>query len=87
MLVFCRYLLVGLKWIHSVLKRWRGELKTSGSSSSSSSSTDLVDMCVSSKEFQLHSLLPSEICLNNIDCCKQHGVVKSQTFLQKFPGL
>lgn len=41
-----RYLLVGLNWMNSVLKRWSGELKAAGCSGST---TDLADMCVSSK--------------------------------------
>lgn len=41
---FHRYLLAGLKWIHSVLKRWAGDLKAAGCSRSAK---DLVDMYVS----------------------------------------
>lgn len=41
---FHRYLLAGLKWIHSVLKRWGGELNAAGCSGSTK---DLVDMYVS----------------------------------------
>lgn len=40
---FLRYLLTGLKWIHSVLKRWDRELKAAGCSESTK---DLVDMYV-----------------------------------------
>lgn len=49
---FHRYLLAGLKWIHSVLKRWGGELKAAGCSQSAKG---LVDMYVSFNEIIVFS--------------------------------
>lgn len=61
---FHRYLLVGLKWTNSVLKRWSVELKAAGCSGSTDNLADMYE--ISSNFIHSCSVLMTWMIVNSI---------------------